>query len=358
MLSVRTVLLALAFAFTAYLAARGLLWTTPIESPVLVVASLAVYVAGTWLCLLVQAPGERTGPRPPAEDPSVPDRPRRLPRAAAAAALFVAVTVPSGIAIGVGAAARSEPFATWYIGGVGVLMTIVMVRRRPWVAWAGMAALTIACSVWLEPLRALELGLVGSLMWVAAAQLLVASFDRAASDTARLAELQQAASAWQAVQAGRQRERRVQVQRALAVAGPVLTQVVRSGAQLDEEWRVAARLAEGRLRDELRGPRLLDDEVRAALDAARRRGARVTVLDEGGLDGVDAASLAVIRAELAETIRGAQSERLYIRTSPHDRIAVTVVGRSVVDPADSGPLSDDDSVDLWREIAYPAGRPA
>ncbi|WP_396656742.1 hypothetical protein [Microbacterium sp.] len=356
MLSVRTVLLALAFAFTAYLAARGLLWTTPIPSPVLVVTSLAVYVAGTWLCLLVQTRGERALPRTRTEDPTVTGRPERLPWPAAVAALFVALTVPSGIAIGVGAAARAEPFATWYIGGIGVLMTIVMVRRRPWYAWAGMAMLTVACSLWLQPLRALELGLVGSLMWVAAAQLLVGSFDRAVSDTARLAELQQAASAWQAVQAGRQRERRVQVQRALAVAGPVLTQVVRSGGQLDEEWRIAARLAEGRLRDELRGPRLLDDEVRDALDAARRRGAAVTVLDEGGLDGVDAASLAIIRAELAETIRGAESQRLYIRTSRHDRIAVTVVGRSVVDDAKTGALSDDDSVDLWREIAYPAGR--
>ncbi|HET8928526.1 MAG TPA: hypothetical protein VFN24_11965 [Microbacterium sp.] len=356
MLSVRTVLLALAFAFTAYLAVRGMLWTTPIESPVLVVSSLAVYVAGTWLCLLVAAPRSRALPRPAVEDPSVPGGPERLPWPATAAALFVALTVPSGIAIGVGAAARAEPFATWYIGGVGVLMTIVMVRRRPWAAWAGMVLLTVACSVWLGPLRALELGLVGSLMWVTAAQLLVSSFDRAVSDTARLAELQQAASAWQAVQAGRQRERRVQVQRALAVAGPVLTQVVRSGGELDDDGRVAARLAEGRLRDELRGPRLLDDEVRAALDAARRRGAVVTVLDEGGLDGVEPASLAVIRAELAETIRGAQSQRLYIRTSRHDRIAVTVVGRSVVDAADSGPMSDDDSVDLWREITYPAGR--
>ena len=354
MLSVRTVLLGLAFAFTAYLAARGLLWTTPIDAPILVVGSLVVYIAGTWLCLLVQTPAQRTGPPAPGEDPSVPTRPQRLPWPAAAAALFVALTVPSGIAIGVGPAARAEPFATWYIGGVGVLMTIVMVRRRPWIAWIGMALLTVACSVWLEPLRALALGLVGSLMWVAAAQLLVASFDRAVSDTARLAELQQAASAWQAVQAGRQRERRVQVQRALAIAGPVLTQVVRSGGQLDEEWRVAAVLAEGRLRDELRGPRLLDDEVREALDAARRRGASVTVLDEGGLEGIDASSLAIIRAELAETIRGAASQRLYIRTSRHDEIAVTVVGRSVAGQDDTGPLSDEDSLDLWREISYPA----
>lgn len=69
----------------------------------------------------------------------------------------------------------------------------------------------------------------------------------------------------------------------------------------------------------------------------------------GGLDHVDEATLAHIRRELAETLRGATSRRLYIRTSPHESVAVTVVGRQEAD----GALSDDDSVDLWREIPYP-----
>jgi len=53
-------------------------------------------------------------------------------------------------------------------------------------------------------------------------------------------------------------------------------------------------------------------------------------------------------------VRGSHSSRLYIRTSPHDRIAVTVVGRQEAD----GALSDDDAVDLWREIPYPEPRGA
>jgi hypothetical protein len=228
-------------------------------------------------------------------------------------------------------------------------MTIVMVRRRPWIAWIGIAALAVASMAWMGPLNALNLGLVGSIVWVAATQLMLLSIDRAARDTAQLAQLQRAASAWQASQSGRQRERRIQVQRALAVAGPVLTQTVASGGSLDEEERTQARLAEGRLRDEMRGPRLLDDAVHAELERARRRGTNVTVLDEGGLDGLDEATLAIIRTELAETLRSARSDRLYIRTSPDDRIAVTVVGRSATGPG----LSDEDAVDLWREIGHP-----
>ena len=78
----------------------------------------------------------------------------------------------------------------------------------------------------------------------------------------------------------------------------------------------------------MRAPRLLDDAVRTELERARRRGANVTVLDEGGLEGLDEDSLGVIRGQLAETLRSAASDRLYIRTSPHETVAVTVVGRS------------------------------
>jgi hypothetical protein len=74
----------------------------------------------------------------------------------------------------------------------------------------------------------------------------------------------------------------------------------------------------------------------------------VTVLDEGGLDGLDEVSLREIRRQLAETLRSAGSDRLFIRTSPHDSIAVTVVGRS---SSDAG-LSDEDAVDLWQEIPH------
>ncbi len=366
MISVKNVLSLLAVAFTAYLAARGL-WSTPdVDQPLIVVAALALYLVTTWLCIFwepvsVSVPSdEGTNEAGPVTGASTADvqaqtaidgiqGPRSLPLAAQILALACAAIVPSAIALAVGPASRTEPFATWYLGGIGALMTIVMVRRRPWTAWSGIVLLTIASMVWMGPLQALSLGLVGSIVWVTCAQLLVLSMDRAARDTSRLTRLQRAASAWQTSQVVRQRERRVQVQRALAVAGPVLTRTVAHAGNLTDADRLEARLAEGRLRDEMRGPRLLDDDVRAELERARRRGANVTVLDEGGLDDVDDETLSVIRAQLAEALRSASSDRLYIRTSPDERIAVTVVGRSM---SVGGP-SDEDAVDLWREIPHP-----
>lgn len=346
MISVQRVLTVLAVAFTAYLAARGLWWTEPVDYPLVIVTALALYLAVTWLCIFWRPAGEA----PPVDTGD--DRMRHspwLPLPAQGLALACAVIVPTAISWAVGPDARVDSFGTWYIGGIGALMVIVMVRGRPWTAWAGLVLLAVASMAWMGPVPALQLGLVGSLVWLVVAQLVVKLVERAARDTSRLARLQRAASAWQTSQVVRQRERRVQVQKALAVAGPVLTRTVARAGELTDDDRLEARLAEGRLRDEMRGPRLLDDDVRAELERARRRGANVTVLDEGGLDDLDEEVLNVIRAQLAEALRSASSDRLYIRTSPDARVAVTVVGRST----SVGAPSDEDAVDLWREIPHP-----
>jgi hypothetical protein len=360
--SVRAIVSVIAFAFTAYLAARGLLWTGPVDHPWIIYLALPFYLVVTWLWIVwdrgrwrswmrrLRASGEGGDPATSAPRPrpagATPGARSRLPLWGSALAIAVALLVPNAVMFAVAPDARTQPYATWVIGGIGALMTIVMVRRRPWVAWSGMVLTGVSVSVWIGPVAALSLGMVGSIVWVAAAQLLMIALDRAARDTRQLAGLQQAASAWQAAQAGRQRERRLQVQRALQIAGPVLGRTIETGGNLRGEEKLEARLAEGRLRDELRGARLLDDVVRAQLEAVRRRGVNVTMFDEGGLEDLDEAALAVIRAELADTLRSAESARIIIRTSPHDRVAVTVVGRS----GDGDELSDEDSVDLWREI--------
>jgi hypothetical protein len=340
--SVRAIVSALAVAFTAYLAARGFWWQgEDVDHPWLIFLALPVYLVVTWLTIFW---GVR--PQKPGAAEVIPTRKGMLPVWVCVIALAVAVLLPNAIFFAVEPESRTQPFATWVIGGIGALMTIVMVRRRAWFAWVGLILAAASVSVWIGILPAFSLGLVGSIVWVAAAQLLMVALDRAAADTVRLAELQQAASAWQASQSGRQRERRVQVQRALQIAGPILGRTIETGGNLRPAERLEARLAEGRLRDELRGPRLLDDAVRAELEAARRRGITVTMLDEGGLEDLAEPALAGIRGELAEILRTASSTRLIIRTSPHEQVAVTIVGRS----GDGDSFSDEDSVELWHEI--------
>lgn len=351
--TVRGILTALGAAFALYLAARSLVWAGgPVEHPMLALITTAFYLVVVAVALFTEGrPRTPHGGEPGVDGVLTAGQrgPTRLPMWVCALVLVAAVLVPNTANAALGAASRTTSFGTWYVGAIGLLMMITMVRRRPWVAWGGIAVLAVSTMVWLGVLPALTLGLIGSSMWVLASQLLLMSMDRAALDASRLSELQRAASAWRAAQQGRQRERRIQVQRALAVAGPILSRAIEQSGLLDDRERAEARIAEGQLRDELRGARLLDDGVRAELDAARRRGAVVSVLDEGGLDALSEDELEHVRTELAAAVHEADSDRLYIRSSSHPEIAVTVVGRSA-----AGALPDEDSVDLWREISRPA----
>lgn len=338
---IRSVLTALAVAFTTYLAVGALLWTTPPRHPWLLVAAVVLYLLTTWLCTFWNV-------RRPAGEVAhavIGGLGRRsvLPVWAAALSVLVAAVIPSATWLAAGESARLEGFATWSLGAIGALMSIVMVRRRPWAAWTGIVLLAVSATAWIGLVDALAFGLVGAVLWVGVAQLLTWLVERAARDTAELTELERAASEWLASQEGTRRERRTHIQRALSVAGPVLVRTIESDGGLSEDERVQARIAEGTLRDDLRGPALLDDVVRERLADARRRGAAVTVLDEGGLDGVSEADLLRIRRELAVILGGATSERVYIRASTHEDVAVTVVGRSAGDDGD-------ESVDLWHEI--------
>jgi hypothetical protein len=337
MVSVRTVLTVIGLAFTAYLAARGMWWTGPVAMPWLLVAAVVLFLGTSWLCILwgwrVRRPGPRTG----------------LPAWVLAVALATALLVPNAVMAGVPPEALRSPHATWVIGAIGALMTIVMVRAHPIVAWVGTAMMGATCMLWIGPLDTLALGLIGSVVWVVVAQLTLLSLNSAARDTAKLAGLQEAASSWQAAHIGRAQERRMHVRRALAEAGPLLSRTIVTGGDLSPAERAAAQLAEWRLRDELRAPRLLDDGVRDAVDALRRHGATVTILDEGGLEDLSEPALSRIRRQLAEALREASSPRVFVRASPDARVAVTVVGRA----ASADGLSDEDAVELWREIERP-----
>lgn len=345
---VRGALSLLAVAFTAYLAVGALVWTVAPAHPFLQIGAVALYLVTTWLCIFWH-PSSRTSDEAGADGVSplvrglLVER-SRLPVWATTLAVAAAVIVPNTSWLAARPDARLSDYATWGLGAVGALMAIVMVRRRPWAAWTGVALAAVSAAIWIGVPSALALGVVGAVLWVGAAQLIGVLLARAARDTAQLTRLQRDASEWLAAQEGMRRERRVLVQRALAVAGPVLAHTIEVGGRLDDTERSLARIAEATLRDELRGAALLDDDVRAALARARAGGTAASVLDEDGLDGLSAAERAAVRAELAAVVDGARSERLFIRTSRHPEVAVTVVGRSSA-------ADGEETVDLWHEIA-------
>jgi len=340
-MTVRRVMYALGIAFIAYFLVRRIIWAAQVPYPALQLLSVALWLAVAAVALFWQSgrDDERS--------------PRSLPLPLTAVVLVACAAIPP-LSFAAAADRVLDPPASGVYGAVGLVLTTLCVRRRALWAWIGIVVLAVEGIAVMGAPIALTRGLLGAALWVALAQLLLWFTDRAYRDTARLAALQQASSAWQAGQDARRFERRQRVQFALLVAGPVLARVIETGGALSDDERLRALLAEGTLRDELRGARLLDDEVRLAIRAVRERGGTLTILDENALDDLDADALARVRSELAATLRGTSADRIIVRTSDDPAVAVTVVGRTA---ARSG-LSEEDAVELWREIPRRADRGA
>jgi hypothetical protein len=140
----------------------------------------------------------------------------------------------------------------------------------------------------------------------------------------------------------------------MRLAMPMLRRISDSNGDLSEAERQECRLLEATIRDEIRGRRLLNQAVREQVMAARRRGASVTLLDEGGIDDLSGVDLEIVLNTLATAIGRTNADKIIARTSADSAtIAVTVVGLSSPDPAVSalGPdSSGEEEVDLWMEI--------
>lgn len=340
-MTVQRVLTGLALAFATYFLVRGVVWAMRVPHPWLQLASVAV-----WLLVvlaLLWAPG-----RAPAAVRSDFRAPTRLPHAAAVGALVGSVAASLLWVAGSGERIADPPAAGLF-GTIGAALTIMTVRRRAAWAWAGVGALTVIGAAAFGPEAAFERGLVGAYLWVGIAQLMVWAMDRAYRDTARLAQLQQASSAWQATQDALRTQRRTRVRFALAEAGPILSRVIATGGRIDDAERSAALLAEATLRDELRAPRLLDDDVRGAVRRARERGATVTVIDDDALGDLDEKGLEAVRAELAGALDETEADRIIVRTTPDRGAAVTIVGRALGGPRPG----DEDAPATWHEIPRP-----
>jgi hypothetical protein len=322
----RATIILLAALFSAYHVVLGLSALGVPRSPWPTVGALVAFGAAVVLSLL----------RP---------RTRVLPVWVALLDLVVSFAVPVVVAAQLDPAAQNG-YATWYIAAVGTLLTIVMVRGRDLFAWIGIGFLTLHSIWWAGFGKLGDLGVIGSIVWVVAANVVMFAVRKTGEDAERFAEVERAASEWRAAHDAHVVERQHRLEHTYRMAEPLLTEIVRSEGELSEEQRAQCLLLEATMRDEIRGRGLLDDAVRRVVTAARRRGAAVSLLDEGGLDELDEPRRARVLGRLADAIAGSDADTLIVRTVPRaEEVTVTVVG--LKDPE----LGDDDSeVTLWLEI--------
>ncbi|HEY0248922.1 MAG TPA: hypothetical protein VGC45_11740 [Gryllotalpicola sp.] len=322
----RTVIIWLAVLFSTYHVVLGLSTLDVPRSPIPTIVSLHAFAAAIVLSLL----------RP---------RTRLLPIWVAGFDLAVAIAIPLAVT------SQLDPhvengYATWYVAAVGTLLTVVMVRGREVFAWVGVGFLVVH-SVWWAGFDSLgDLGVVGSVVWVVAANVVMYAVQKTAEDADRFAQVERKASEWRAAYDAHVVERQHRLEHTYASAEPLLTEIVRSGGELSAQQRDECLLLEATMRDEIRGRGLLNDAVRTVVTQARRRGASVSLLDEGGLDELDETRREGVLGRLAAAIGGSDADTLIVRSVPRaEEVAVTVVGLRAADTEE-----DEDDVALWLEI--------
>lgn len=324
----RWILYGLGAFFSAYHVVLGVYTLATPSMPGAVILALALYAVATTLSLW-------------------PTPARRIPQWLAG--FNVAVSIAAIILVeSVLDPTADNGYATWYVAAVGTLMTITAARRRLIAAWIGSGALVVLTVMWAGPGALGALGVIGSAVWVATAHMLTRALASAARETRDFWQAEREATNWQAGQDAHVFEGQARLAQTSRLAASMLERIATTSGDLSEAERAECRRLEAGIRDEIRGRMLLSDDVRAAVQSARERGATVTVLDEGGIDDLSIADRARVLNTLAHAVAESRADRIIIRTAvPESAAAITVVGLIEADPA-SG--DDDVDVELWLEI--------
>jgi hypothetical protein len=232
---------------------------------------------------------------------------------------------------------QTGTYASWYVGGMGVLLGIVAVRGQSLIAWVS-AALVTSIVIQAAGLAGVaSSGVVGMVVLIAAGQATAGSLARADRE---IHELQQSAIANEAetasaIAAGTERKERLQ--QVLTKALPALSYISSTKGKLSEDERKKLMALEASLRDDIRGRRLAADIVQLATKAARERGVQVMLMDEGGLDKLSKRELNVVLEKIANAIDQVQAGKVVVRSPRGEKFLVTVTATR---PGTSSP-------DLW-----------
>jgi len=333
----RALILSVAALFSVYHVLLGAYAFDLAREAAPVVTAMVLYVLATFISLW-------------------PTSPTRMPLGGALFNLAVCAVVPLLVANQLDPTAELG-YATWYVAAVGTLMTITATRKQPLVAWVGAGFLAVHTAIWAGVDSLGSFGVIGSVVWVATAVLLSRALAKAGRDTHQFARAEREASRWQAAQEAHLYERQVRLSYTNRMTLPMLHRIVDQDGVLNDDEKLECRYLEAAIRDEIRGRRLLNDAVRDRVMAARRRGAIVTLLDEGSIDELDGEQLEIVLDRLAQAIGQTSADKIIARTAADGSdTAVTVVGLSSPDPSvsDLGQEAAGDEVDLWLEI--PRGR--
>ncbi|MBB5911426.1 hypothetical protein BJY24_000293 [Nocardia transvalensis] len=175
----------------------------------------------------------------------------------------------------------------WTTFVTSYVMAVLVLRGRLGAAWLGVAGVVIVDSVTAARIGTADGAISAALVPVGTVTAIsvFAVIMRPTQRTLRiLREEVTIRAAAEATMAAADGERIRQLARLDRVARPILERIS-EGAELTVAEREECRLLEAELRDGLRAPQLVSEELSGAARGARSRGVEVVLLDDGGFAG-------------------------------------------------------------------------
>ncbi len=216
-------------------------------------------------------------------------------------------------------------YATWYVGGLAVLLGATALRGQLHFAWGGLVIATAEIILWEGLENLLRSGWVGMVLLVVIGHAANLGMKRSESDIDRANQ----ASSEAAVNA-----RRVAV--ALETQSKtfdewvpniqnLLRRVIAQKGKLSDEDRREALLLEAQLSDEVMGGDILDKRVSRAVRQARLRGVEVYLMDDGVLATLQTVELAEVRQKIVDVINEQRSGKVTVRAAFGNRWRVSII---------------------------------
>lgn len=307
--------------FGLFHAVLGVIWIRENNRPEVVTAALVAYI-------LILVPTITVG------------NSRSMPTWMAIVNLLVCAAIPIAINSQLDPSHLGD-YATWYVLGVGTILGGIALRGRRLLAWFGLVVLVAEIAAWGGVGSLASTGLPGVLSLLVTGHAVSLGVERAVKAARELNEkAAETAAETAAVEAAGEVRSRL-IEQTLNRAIPALNLIAALGGQLNAAQKREARLLEAALRDEIRGATLLNDQMRAAIKAARERGVEVLVLDEGGLDDLSVDEREAVLAKAAVTFDFVYEGRLTIRSPKGEDWRITV---AAIRPGTAAP-------DLWVKIS-------
>ncbi|MGV9822786.1 hypothetical protein [Nocardia xishanensis] len=204
------------------------------------------------------------------------------------ATVFVAASGPVATALNTLHIEEGWSKPVWSAFASSYVLAVLVLRGRLGAAWlgvAGVAAVVATVTATAELRGGVLAGTVVPIATVASVSVCAAIMRPTQRSLRLLREEATMRAAAEATMAAENGERDRQLARLDKVARPILERIA-DGVELTAAEREQCRLLEAELRDGLRAPQLVTDELSSAARGARSRGVEVVLLDDGGFAGV------------------------------------------------------------------------